>query len=70
MKIITNRKLKQGALEDIAELLAKRPKVVDGLSNKVYWMITYTQTYIMKKFDLSKEEVEEYLVNSNNHTFK
>ncbi len=61
MFIITDPRLQQGALEDIAELLAKRPKVMDGLSNKSYWMITYAETYIMKKFDLSMERVEEYL---------
>jgi len=61
MLIITERKLKQSALEDIAELNAKRPEVVDGLSNKIYWMITYAQAYIMKKFCLTSKEVNDYL---------
>ncbi len=61
MIIITNPKLKQHALEDIAELHTSRPLIKDETTNTMYFMKWYTQKYIMKKFDLSKEDVEEYL---------
>ena len=58
---IDNKKYKQSALEDIANLQNNTPQINDNVSDKMYFMIWHTRTYIIKKFNLSNEEVRKYL---------
>jgi len=58
---ITDPKYKAGALEDIAELNLESAMVKDAVTNTMYFMKWRTQQYIISKFGLSKEDVEEYL---------